>query len=204
MSTQPTTTWADTPLPLLPIFEPSKPSKELTDIAYIARDMANAHNSLLRILNAIHKQAPFVSNPKDIQDFLQYCKYWCMWITEHHDSEEKYLFPWLEEASGEKGLMDGNIAQHLAFEKGCKDFETYVTNTTIQDYDGLEIQRIIDSFGQAFSKHMHEEIDSLKDLERFGDKKWREIYDRFVDALRKDSSVGFVIQQNQHTLLIHG
>jgi hypothetical protein len=31
---------------------------------------------------------------------------------DHHDSEEESFFPWIEEATGEKGLMAVNVEQH--------------------------------------------------------------------------------------------
>jgi hypothetical protein len=32
--------------------------------------------------------------------------------TDHHNDEEEHFFPWIEEAAGEKGLMDVNVEQH--------------------------------------------------------------------------------------------
>ena len=57
--------------------------------------MALAHNMLLRGLNAIYKQAPWVQ-PQDIPSFVEYCRHWVAAITIHHAGEEKNLFPWIE------------------------------------------------------------------------------------------------------------
>ena len=57
--------------------------------------MALAHNMLLRGLNAIYKQAPWVQ-PQDIPSFVVYCRHWVTAITIHHAGEEKNLFPWIE------------------------------------------------------------------------------------------------------------
>jgi hypothetical protein len=40
-----------------------------------ATGMALAHNMILRGLNSIYQQAPWIQQ-KDTQDFLEYCKLW--------------------------------------------------------------------------------------------------------------------------------
>jgi len=91
--------------------------------------MAVVHNMIIRALNSIYLQAPHVQQ-KDVKDFLAYCYCWyeCIdgtsdmmrypvfitWLTKlaHHRGEEEFLFPKLEAACGEKGLMDANVKQH--------------------------------------------------------------------------------------------
>jgi hypothetical protein len=38
--------------------------------------VANAHNMLIRCLNSIYLQAPYVKEEGDIQDLLQYSLFW--------------------------------------------------------------------------------------------------------------------------------
>lgn len=54
--------------------------------------MALVHNAILRGFNTIYLQAPHVK-PSDHADFLGYVGAWCKFVTSHHDSEEKELFP---------------------------------------------------------------------------------------------------------------
>jgi len=42
--------------------------------------VANAHNMLIRCLNSIYLQAPYVKEKADIQDLLQYSLFWEKWI----------------------------------------------------------------------------------------------------------------------------
>lgn len=60
-----------------------------------ATEMALAHNMILRGLNSIYQQAPWVEQ-RDAQDFLEYCKLWVQVITVHHNGEESDFFPYIE------------------------------------------------------------------------------------------------------------
>jgi hypothetical protein len=73
--------------------------------------MAVLHNAFMRGFNSIYNQALEVQ-PQDYKPFLCYaqCIYEC--IDVHHSGEETTFFPGIEEATGIKGIMDVNIAQH--------------------------------------------------------------------------------------------
>lgn len=133
------TPWAETPFPLIPIPGLGRPFKTLTPTEYMAQDMANAHNSLLRSLNSIYNQAPFVTSPKDISDLLQYAKLWCQWIDEHHTAEEEFLFPKIEEYTNGAGLMETNVEQHAAFWKGLETWEKYIKEVKTEKYEGKKM-----------------------------------------------------------------
>lgn len=62
-----------------------------------ATGMALAHNMILRGLNSIYQQAPWVE-PSDTKDFLEYCKLWVQVVTVHHNGEENDFFPYIENA----------------------------------------------------------------------------------------------------------
>lgn len=83
--------------------------------------MSIVHNHLIRILNTIYLQAPFVSLPQDITDFTTYMHAWLKLIHEHHGNEEELFFPWIEEYVGIKGYMEPNVEQHHAFAPGMKE-----------------------------------------------------------------------------------
>jgi hypothetical protein len=76
-----------------------------------ASTMCVVHNSLLRGLNSIYLQGPNIQ-PADYADFIGYSLCWHSVIHEHHTSEEEQFFPDIEEAVGEKGLLDGDVQQH--------------------------------------------------------------------------------------------
>ena len=76
-----------------------------------ASTMCVVHNSLLRGLNSIYVQSPNVQ-PADYTDFIGYSLCWHSVVHEHHTSEEYLFFPEIEEAVGEKGLLDGNVQEH--------------------------------------------------------------------------------------------
>ena len=76
-----------------------------------ASHMALVHNVFIRGYNSIYQQAPHI-RPADYRDFVGYCLAWHEMVQGHHDSEEEVLFPGIEEATGVKGIMDGEKAEH--------------------------------------------------------------------------------------------
>lgn len=133
--------------------------------------MALAHGLIVRNLNAVYLQAEGVSNLQDIKDFLLFSQLVIEEIHLHHSFEEQYLFPWIAEYTGEKGIMEVNIAQHHAFEKGLKSFKEYINSTTPEKYDGVEMKRLLDEFGPVLSEHLTDEIGTLLSLDKYGGEK---------------------------------
>lgn len=73
--------------------------------------MALVHNMLIHSFNSIYLQAPVVK-PVDVPDFVQYCNAWYKTLDGHHENEEDFLFPMIEEACGVKGIMGDEVEEH--------------------------------------------------------------------------------------------
>jgi len=97
---------------------------------------------------------------------------WYTLLHVHLTGEEATFFPEIEKFTGEKGIMDANVQQHHAFEKGLEAFHTYVDECLAgkKKYDGSRIISIIDSFGKDLIQHLTDEIPTLLDLKRHADK----------------------------------
>ena len=150
--------------------------------------MALSHNTFIRYLNSIYLQATGVTEAKDVADFLFYCQSWCSVIHEHHSSEEKMLFPRMEDYTGEKGIMDDAVEEHKAFNTGIDNFEKYVRETKPEEYDGKKLRALIDDFAPALTKHLRQEIGKLIVVgEQFGGDKLFETFDKFETELVKES-----------------
>ena len=78
--------------------------------------MCVVHNALLRGLNSIYIQGPNIQ-PVAYIDFIGYSLCWHSVVHEHHTSEEDQFFPEIEDAVGEKGLLDGNVQQHSKYDE---------------------------------------------------------------------------------------
>jgi hemerythrin-like domain-containing protein len=181
--------WADTPFALIPTPGRGEDIKKIPDAVWIAREMCCAHNGMLRSLNSIYQQSAHVTKPQDVKDLLLYAKFWCGWIEEHHEGEETFFFPQIETATGVKGLMATNVAQHHSFTSGLEQMEKYVKETAVGDYDGLKLRGIIEGFGHKLTKHLSDEIQTLLGLDKFDGKKMREIYNVFDLEMRKGDKV---------------
>lgn len=158
--------------------------------------MAGVHNILIRGLNAIIQQAPYVKpstdtvgyNEKDVKDFLLYVSYWCMMVNHHHDVEESSIFPELDKFSGTPGLMDGPTHEHTLFHDGLEKLLAYAEKTQPQDYrwEGIGgMKEIIDSFSQPFMDHLYSEVDVFLSMKKFDSDGLRATLDRGEAAAMK-------------------
>lgn len=127
---------------------------------------------IIRGLNSIVLQAKNIKEEKDITDFLTYMYSWSLLVHMHHDNEESTAFPMLEKDIGIEGYMDKNVDQHKLFGPGLTAFDEFVAAVKggKENYDGKKVCEIIDSFGGVFTQHLTEEIGTLEELEKFGDK----------------------------------
>ncbi len=159
--------------------------------------MINAHNFLIRGINSIYLQCINVErSPADVPAFVNYAASWSRILHNHHSSEEDWIFPDIEEITGEKGIMDVNVQQHQAFEKGIEGFTMYLNSVKEgkEKYEGAKLRAIIDSFMPRLHEHLVAEITNLRGLEKYEDKtdwtKWTtETFNKVVkkNQNRKDS-----------------
>ncbi len=133
--------------------------------------MALLHNIIIRGLNSIYLQAPHVA-PGDQYAFCQYILLWHRLVHSHHSGEEEMLFPAIEAAAGEQGLMEDNVAQHDSFLGGLETFTAYVEAcvTGTESYDGRSIVKLIDGFSEPLITHLTDEVPTIEGLRRFGDR----------------------------------
>jgi len=87
--------------------------------------------------------------------------------------------------------MEANVSQHHAFLSGLEELERYAKETKVEDYDSSKVVGIIDGFGQIFSEHLADEIETLLKLDVYDAKKLKDIYDIFELELRKGDKVCF-------------
>ncbi|SPO01555.1 uncharacterized protein DNG_04228 [Cephalotrichum gorgonifer] len=168
-----------------------------------ASNMAAVHNTVIRGLNAIYLQAPHIK-PADVKSFSTFISHWYLVIHHHHNGEETYAFPRIEEMAGEKGIMDVNVAQHHAFLDGLEEFGKYAADCAAgkEEYDGGKIVRMIDGFGAALAEHLADEIPSLENLRRFGNKmsSLKDVLQQDADNNRAKTSIhtGVVVFFTMH------
>jgi hemerythrin-like domain-containing protein len=141
--------------------------------------MALVHNSMIRILNCIYLQALNIPAEKetDVQDFMTMIYSWSQFLHIHHDNEEEFFFPWIEDDLGvpHGDVLGDNIKQHQGFRQGLKTFDEYVdaVRNKGEQYSGKKLLGLLDDFvkgDEGLYIHLNEEIRSLEALEKYGDK----------------------------------
>jgi hypothetical protein len=61
---------------LVPTSKTKKPPATDATTIWIADEMANAHNIMIRQLNSMYLQAPYVKLKEDQKDLCQYAVFW--------------------------------------------------------------------------------------------------------------------------------
>ena len=170
---------------------PNVSSKTSHAAYYVATQMALAHNGILRGLNSIYLQATHIP-PEDldaIRDFLTYGQCWSESMHHHHDAEEKNFFPSIELISGVQGIMERNIEQHRAFTPGFDLFHEYCGTCLPEDYDGQKVRNLIDAFAEPLTRHLHDEIETLRALDVYDSGRIRQAYRRLEKSLMATDNV---------------
>ena len=158
---------------------------------YVATQMALAHNGILRGLNSIYLQAAQIPRQdlSTVRDFLTYCQCWCESMHHHHDAEETVFFPSIELISEVQGIMERNIEQHRAFTPGFDLFQEYTRTCLPEDYDGQKIRSLIEDFAEPLTKHLHEEIETLRGLDVYDSGRIRQAYQNFEKTVMATDKV---------------
>lgn len=155
--------------------------------------MANVHNVILRGLNAIYRQAPHVSQQKDIADFMLYIHAWADMVHHHHLLEETIFFPRVEELAREAGLpeslMKPNLDQHHIFEPKMAEMAEWASEVREgkREYESADLIKLIDGFAPILTQHLHEEIDTLTKLEKCDGEGIRKALKLAAEAGHKDA-----------------
>lgn len=151
--------------------------------------MTLVHNLILRGINAIYNQAANVGSrgtDKDKADFASFAYQWGAMLSEHHDTEEKMVFPEIESITEVAGLMGDSVAEHRAFHGGLTEYMEYLDKVRSggEAYDGERLKAMIDSFVPAMQEHLVHEIESLVKLTDHEDKcDWAAWFKKTVDAI---------------------
>ncbi len=134
----------------------------------MATEMCLVHNCMIRGLNSMLIQAPFISSPTDIKDFLEYALAFCILVREHHNTEEALMFPLIEDATGAEGVMENNVVQHETFIPKLHDFQTYIMQIKlgVRKYDAGKFVKHLESFAGLMTEHLTAEIRTLIELEK--------------------------------------
>ncbi|KAL1848571.1 hypothetical protein Plec18167_002193 [Paecilomyces lecythidis] len=129
--------------------------------------MALLHNAILRGFNSIYLQAAHVKQT-DYADFIGYSLTWYTFVKKHHDDEEKGLFPKVEEAVGQKGVLDKAFEEHATFMEGLSKFYAYLKPLSehgkASGFEPSALISIMDSFSEPFCHHFHSEISTIAAL----------------------------------------
>ncbi|KAF4958739.1 hypothetical protein FSARC_10930 [Fusarium sarcochroum] len=164
-----------------------------TPVSRMAAEMSLVHNCLIRGINAIYLQSPNIAargTKKDKLDFANFALRWGDMIHEHHEVEETELFPEVNEICGVPGLMDANVNEHKLFHSGLESYREYLLKVTKEneEFDGVKLQGIVDSFMPVLTEHLENEIDTLLGLEKYSDKTdWEKWLKAKTDGIVKKS-----------------
>jgi hypothetical protein len=107
----------------------------------------------------------------------------------HHDAEEKEFFPSIDAISGIEGLMSQNVEQHRAFTPGFEQFEEYCRTCPPAEYDGEKLKTLVEGFAEPLTRHLYDEIETLRALDKYDSVRIRQAYQRFEKSLMATDNV---------------
>ncbi|KAI0326177.1 hypothetical protein GY45DRAFT_1329225 [Cubamyces sp. BRFM 1775] len=109
------------------------------------------------------KSAYFYADKFPAGDFDNYRTYATLsikFLVDHHDAEEKTLFPMLEEKI--PGSMEKNHEQHEAFLQPLGDLLKYLETVTADKWDVSTFRTKLDALLFPVMEHLADELDSLE------------------------------------------
>ncbi|KAI1762621.1 hypothetical protein GGR53DRAFT_413168 [Hypoxylon sp. FL1150] len=179
--------WVDGPWPL--IETPSRTQHLTTASLHIANELAQAHNAMLRGLNAITLQAPHIqtASDDDITDFLFLTQAWSAWVLDHHVLKETVMIPGFEAAlrlqtgslrtpttsscssdgseseSGDSGVGTREERHAEDIPVFLQDVHAYATSTMSrpESYSAATLQALLAALGSSLVPHLHDQIPIL-------------------------------------------
>jgi len=156
--------YTDFPLALIatPQFETSKDDPFTVEGSH----MALSHNAFIRGFNSIYQTAPRLTLPADKKDFVGYCLAWVDCVSTHHHYEETELFPNINKAAGQTGLMAGAVHEHEIFHGGMEKFKSYLLNKS-HNFNSDELIAIMDSFKEPLWNHLKAEPPAIVALAKY-------------------------------------
>lgn len=165
--------------------------------------MAHSHNCLLRGLNTIVLQAPYVPSSdspaysaQDVQDLLFYVASWVKTVNWHHHTEETCMFPEIEALTGVPGIMEGPMHQHDEFHDDLNNLLQYAQETKPEDYrwDGEGgMKSFFDRFSPSLTKHLYEEIDVFLGLKEYDSNQLRKCWDKAEELAKGKGKLNMLV-----------
>ena len=96
--------------------------------------------------------------------------------------------------------MERNVEQHRAFTPGFEEFQEYTRTCLAADYDGQRIRSLVEGFADPLTKHLHEEIETLRALDAYDSKSIRKAYDHLEKLLMATDNVSIASHMVNHLL----
>ncbi|KAL1731407.1 hypothetical protein EV714DRAFT_283354 [Schizophyllum commune] len=95
----------------------------------------------------------------DFENYRAYATLSIRFLAEHHEAEEKTLFPMLEKKI--PGSMELNHKQHESFLQPLEELIKYIESTTEDKFDAATFRAKIDEILFPVMEHLADELDSL-------------------------------------------
>ena len=93
--------------------------------------------------------------------------------------------------------MERNIEQHRAFTPGFDLFQEYSRICLPKDYDGQKIRSLIEDFAEPLTRHLHDEIETLRALDVYDSGRIRQAYQRLEKSLMATDNVRRTLTYNR-------
>lgn len=123
----------------------------------------NLYNAMLRGINSLSLQAPFVTALADIVDFLFLAQSWAGWVRQHCDHLRTRVYPRFEEILGKPGALAAQLEETEFFLPALEDFASYAAQARDrpETYNATELLRIVEDLAPRLHHYFGAQIAAM-------------------------------------------
>lgn len=156
--------WADGPWLLFRT--PAATTSVTHPAVHIANESVNLYNAMLRGINSLFLQAPFVTALVDIVDFLFLAQSWAGWVRQHRDHLKTRMYPCFEEVLGKPGALAVNLEETETFLPALEDLAGYSAQARDkpETYDAAKLLRIVEDLAPRLHHYFRAQVTVMMDM----------------------------------------
>lgn len=126
----------------------------------------NLYNAMLRGINSLFLQAPFITALGDIVDFLFLAQSWAGWVRQHRDHLRTRMYPCFEEVLAEPGALTANLEETESFLPALEDLASYAAQARDrpETYDAAKLLRIIEDLAPRLRHYFGAQLVAMMDM----------------------------------------
>lgn len=121
---------------------------------------------MLRGINSLFLQAPFLTALGDVVDFLFLAQSWAGWVRQHHDHLRTRMYPQFEAVLGKPGALITRLEETESFLPALEGLARYAAQARDQPetYEAAELLPIIEDLAPRLHHYFGAQVAAMMDM----------------------------------------